>query len=106
MSISEIANLTSLANTTLTSMLDRMESQELIKRTPDPHNRRKTIIQLTQKAQELRSAYDAVSEQTNDVFYAGFTDEDILHFENTLRRIIKNFEEREEHDKKRNTEHH
>lgn len=36
LSITEIARLTSLANTTLTGMLDRMEEQGLVVRVPDP----------------------------------------------------------------------
>lgn len=99
LSISDIAELTSLANTTLTGMLDRMESQGLLVRVPDPANRRKIMIQLTAKAKKLRPAYDAVSEQNNKIFYAGFSEAEILHFENTLRRILNNYKEHDHHEK-------
>lgn len=95
LSITDIARLTSLANTTLTGMLDRMESQGLIMRVPDRHNRRRILIRPTPEAEKLKAAYNEVSEKTNAIFYAGFTEEEIAHFENTLRRILKNFEERE-----------
>lgn len=98
-SISEISKLTSLANTTLTSMLERMEQHELIERVPDPNDRRKIIISITPKAKELKPTYDAVSEKTNEIFYAGFTEKEINKFENTLRRILKNYEEAIENDK-------
>lgn len=88
--ISEISKLTSLANTTLTSMLDRMESQGLIVRTHNSLNRRQIIISTTKKAEELKGAFDKVSEQVNNTFYAGFSDDEITFFENTLRRIIEN----------------
>ena len=93
LSITDIAKLTSLANTTLTGMLDRMESQGLIVRIPDKANRRKIIIKTTPEAERLRTAYDKVSEKTNEIFYAGFEEEEIIRFEDTLRRILKNFEE-------------
>ena len=99
LSITDIAKLTSLANTTLTGMLDRMESQGLIVRVPDKQNRRKIIIQTTPEAEKLRTAYDEVSEKTNGIFYAGFTEDEITYFEDTLRRILKNFEERENNEK-------
>ncbi len=68
LSISDIAKLTSLANTTLTGMLDRMESLGLILRIPDKQNRRKIMIKTTPKAEELRVAYDEVSEAANEIF--------------------------------------
>ena len=99
LSITDIAKLTSLANTTLTGMLDRMEAQGLIIRVPDKRNRRSIIIKATARAERLRDAYNEVSEKTNDIFYAGFTEEEIVCFEATLRRILKNFEECEGNEK-------
>lgn len=99
LSITDIAKLTSLANTTLTGMLDRMESQGLIMRVPDKRNRRRIIIKTTSEAEKLRTAYNEVSEKTNEIFYDGFTEEEVIHFEDTLRRILKNFEERENDEK-------
>ncbi len=96
MTITEVGKLTSLAKTTLTSMLDRMEDAGLILRIPDPDNRRQIFIETTPEAMELRDAYERVSEECNDIFYDGFTEDEILFFEDTLRRIIVNFEKREE----------
>lgn len=99
LSITEIAKLTSLANTTLTGMLDRMEAQGLVVRIPDKVNRRRILIKLTVRARELKTAYNDISEKTNDIFYAGFSNEEILIFEGYLRRILKNFEENEVNEK-------
>jgi len=88
--ISEISKLTSLANTTLTSMLDRMESQGLIIRTQNKINRRQIIISTTEKAEKLKGIFDKISGQVNKTYYAGFSDDEIAFFENTLRRIIEN----------------
>jgi DNA-binding MarR family transcriptional regulator len=92
LSITEIGRLTSLAKTTLTSMLDRMEDSGLIKRIPDKKNRRQIFISITDKAKGYRELYDQVSEQMNTMFYQGFTDSEISDFENKLRRIIHNLE--------------
>ena len=80
-------------------MLDRMEEQGLVVRVPDQHNRRQIRIRLTDKARSLQAAYDEVSEENNAIFYAGFTESEILQFENKLRRILKNYEEAEGHGK-------
>ena len=51
--ISTLSAQTGLANTTLTSMLDRMEKAGLIRRTPSPADRRALLIRLTDKARAL-----------------------------------------------------
>ncbi|AUS98811.1 MarR family transcriptional regulator [Clostridium thermosuccinogenes] len=92
LTITEIGRLTSLAKTTLTSMLDRMEAGGLIVRIPDKRNRRQIFISVTEKANEYREKYDWISDKMSEIFYDGFTDDEIIGFESQLRRIIKNLE--------------
>jgi len=92
LTISEIGKLTSLAKTTLTSMLDRMEASGLIERVPDKNNRRQIFIIITDKVKAYREKYDELSEQMNEVFYAGFSEDEIEDFEDKLRKIVKNLE--------------
>lgn len=93
LTISEIGHLTSLAKTTLTSMLDRMEESGLVERTADKENRRQVIISITEKARKYREEYDLVSDRMNELFYKGFQEEEIADFEEMLKRIIGNLEE-------------
>lgn len=92
LTITEIGRLTSLAKTTLTGMLDRMETAGLIERIPDRKNRRQIFISVTEKAKGYREKYDEISDEMSEIFYDGFTDAEIINFENQLRRIIKNLE--------------
>lgn len=92
-SIRELSQKTSLATTTLTSMLDRMEASGLVRRVPDAGDRRKTLLELTEKAQNLRADYDSVSEQIEKVFYKDFSEAEMLQFEAYLHRILANLEE-------------
>jgi DNA-binding MarR family transcriptional regulator len=92
LSITDIGKFTSLAKTTLTSMLDRMEESGLVERIPDKKNRRQIFISITEKAKAYRNRYDQVSEQMNTLFYEGFTEPEIEEFETKLRRIIKNLD--------------
>lgn len=71
--IKDLAQKTGLANATLTSMLDRMEMQELVRRMPDKTDRRKILIALTDKARSLRNAYEDVSQRMSDIYYQGFS---------------------------------
>ena len=90
LTISRISAQTSLANTTLTSMLDRMEQSGLIVRSPSPTDRRALLIHLTDKAKSLQQDYDRISQQMNELYYLGFTDAEILQFEGYLTRILNN----------------
>jgi len=92
MTISEIGRLTSLAKTTLTGMLDRMEESGLIVRDPDKKNRRQIFITITDKAKAYREKYDRICDQMNDIYYKGFCEAELQNFEDKLKRIISNLE--------------
>lgn len=91
-SISSLSAKTSLANTTLTSMLDRMENSGLIVRKPDPADRRSRLIALTDKAKALQHDYELVSQKMNERYYIGFTESEIRRFEAYLQRVLENLE--------------
>ena len=91
-SISSLSAQTSLANTTLTAMLDRMENSGLIIRKFDPKDRRNRLIVLTEKAKSLKEDYTRISEKMNEIYYTGFTETEIVQFESYLQRILDNLE--------------
>jgi DNA-binding MarR family transcriptional regulator len=95
LNITQIGRQTSLAKTTLTSMLNRMESTGLIKKEQDGKNKRQILVSLTVRAEELSRAYEEISERMNNIFYSGFTDEEITDFELKLERIISNLSQYE-----------
>lgn len=93
--IVELSRRTGLAKTTLTSMLDRMESQGHVKRCYDEEDRRQIRIRLTESAKGLEDRYHEVSQEMSRLFYQGFTDEEIRRFEDDLERVLKNLEAQE-----------
>lgn len=92
LTISQLSAQTSLANTTLTSMLDRMEQSGLIQREPSPTDRRALLIRLTDKARALREDYDRISQRMNEMYYLGFTEEEVRQFEGDLLRVLDNLQ--------------
>lgn len=96
--ISHLSTQTSLANTTLTSMLDRMEQSGLIFREPSPNDRRALLIRLTDKARTLKQDYDRISQQMNDRYYLGFTDAEVCQFEGYLQRVLDNLQGGTDHE--------
>lgn len=95
--ISELARKTGLAKTTLTSMLDRMENRKLIERIHSSDDRRSVKIRLTETAMGLQEHYRQVSEEMNQIFYKGFSDEEIRALETGLRKVLTNLTEKETH---------
>lgn len=90
-----LSEKTGLAKTTLTSMLDRLEAAGHLRRNFDPSDRRAVKITLTPKARGLKEHYDRVSDEMNHIFYRGFTDEEILVFEEMLGKVLENLVEKE-----------
>jgi DNA-binding MarR family transcriptional regulator len=91
-SIRELAQKTALEKSTLTSMLDRLEEAGYLKRRPSPEDRRKIIIQLTAKNQQIQQDHQDVSAEMNDLFYLGFTETEMMQFDNYLARIYENLQ--------------
>lgn len=93
--IRDLSQKTSLAKTSLTSMLDRMEDKGYLKRVPDPSDRRLIRIVLTEKAKAMRDRYQFVSNQMNEIFYQGFSIEERRHIDDLLAKLLKNLQEYE-----------
>ena len=92
LTISQIGAQTSLANTTLTSMLDRLEAGQLIRKEASPKDRRAQLIFLTESAWALREDYERISQQMNEMYYRGFTEDEVRQLEGYLARILNNLE--------------
>ena len=93
MTATEISKKSGLAKTTLTAMLARMQEQGLIRTEENAKDKRSALVCLTEKAVALKDEYDGVTKEIEDIYYKGFTDEEIDRFENCLKRILKNLEE-------------
>ena len=92
----EISKKSGLAKTTLTAMLGRMKEQGLICMEENANDKRSAIVSLTPKAVSLEKEYYAVSRKIEDIYYRGFSDEEIKQFEGYLKRILNNLEAEDE----------
>ena len=92
--IRELSRRPGLAVTSLTGMLDRMEAAGLIYRDRGDKDRRKVLIFLTDNARSLEKDYNEVTEEIENIYYKGFSEEEIDQCEKYLQRIFHNVEER------------
>ncbi|MBS5081567.1 MAG: MarR family transcriptional regulator [Clostridiales bacterium] len=95
LTMSEIGKRTSLANNTLTSIIDRMASREILIRKQDAKNRRQVRIYLTDTARNMKKKYEEVSQKMNRLFYRGFEEEEVGELEINLKRILENLKDYE-----------
>ena len=98
LTISKISEQTSLAKNTVSIVIDGMVAKGIVKRVIDPTDHRQTIISLTDYAKTLQNKYELVSQQMNDLFYSGFTKNEIEIFETSLQKILEILKKTEKGD--------
>ena len=89
-SINELAKQTSLGKSTLTSMLDRLEKSGYIKRVPSRQDRRKIMIERTEKDKSFQDLYVQISKDMSNLYFKGLSKEEMSQFEEYLKRIFDN----------------
>lgn len=93
LTISEISEKTSLAKNTVSVVINGMVNKGIVERNTNPHNRRQSIVSLTEYAKSLEAKYEAVSSRMNTLFYRGFSEDEQKQFEQYLYRILETLTE-------------
>lgn len=96
LSSTDISSDTGLALNTLTNMLDKMETADLIYREKSKKDKRKKYVFLTEKGKALENRSKIATDKMVKIFYKDFSTKEIEVFENMLRRIISNLEEEDD----------
>ncbi|MFX1389831.1 MAG: MarR family winged helix-turn-helix transcriptional regulator [Promethearchaeota archaeon] len=79
-----------LSKATLSYMLDKLEEAGHIERIRSEEDKRTIYIRLTKRNKELQKKYIEVSLKMKDIFYNGFSENEIDEFESYLRKILEN----------------
>jgi DNA-binding MarR family transcriptional regulator len=79
----------------MTNRLDRLEQRGLIRRTPDPQDRRGVRIELTGDGRRLYKDAVAVQAQKEALVAAALNDHEKKQLNALLRRLMLEFEQRE-----------
>ena len=88
----ELAVLAQIEQPTMTHLLARMERDGLIRRTPNPHDKRSSLISLTPSALKKLPEARAVLLEGNTVALQGFTEEEVATLSQLLRRVMENLD--------------
>ena len=90
----DIALATGLTNNTLTSMIKKLEEQNLVIISPCGIDKRKKYVKLTEQGWSQKEVGNRVSKKLDAIFYKGFLEEEIRQFENYQERILANLKEK------------
>jgi len=88
--ITELGRITSLKKSTMTSMLDRLEKAGFLARAHSREDRRKILIQRTNKDRVWEKEYVNISRGMERLVFKGFSEKEKDQFEGYLRRISEN----------------
>ncbi len=77
-----------LERSSMTGLLDRMERDGLVRREPDPHDRRAQRICLTEHGRQVREPVMAVVDKTMESVFRGIPAKKLSGLKNTLRSIL------------------
>jgi DNA-binding MarR family transcriptional regulator len=89
----ELAGLARIEQPSMAQLLARMDRDGLIRRAPSPHDRRVSLISLTESGlTKLAQVHSALFE-TNDQALRGFSAEEVGLLVGLLRRLVVNLEE-------------
>jgi DNA-binding MarR family transcriptional regulator len=92
LSQTELARWAKVEQPSMAQLLTRMERDGLVIRTPDPRDRRSTLISLTDNAKERLPAGQAVLQQGNTEMTKGMSAEDVTMLISLLQRVLSNVE--------------
>lgn len=91
-----LADLLNVAPISLTRQLDRLEEEGLVERRPDPGDRRRFRLYLTDRAQPALDNLRKLAEQTRRRTLAGLSREDVEALQRMLSAMRDNLSDRPE----------
>ena len=86
----DIALASGLANNTLTTMIKKLVDQGLVTIEQSDQDKRKKFVVLTELGWAQKVIGDRVSQELGEIFYQGFSNQEIREFQAYQDRIISN----------------
>lgn len=88
----ELCRLVQVEQPTMANTLNRMERDNLIRREPDPQDRRRALVFLTERARALEADVTAEARGVNAVAIGGLTPEERAELLRLLNKMTGNLE--------------
>jgi DNA-binding MarR family transcriptional regulator len=86
----ELSRGAGLEPSTMTGLLDRMERDGFVTRSPDPSDRRALTIHLTPHGKAIRGTVVKMVAETLDALFQGIPETDLARTNDVLRHLLAN----------------
>jgi DNA-binding MarR family transcriptional regulator len=93
-SAGELARIAERSSGAMTNRLDRLEEAGLVRRLPDPDDRRGVLVELTEKGTGLWAAAIGAQAEKEALLASALTKKELAQLNDLLRRVMITFEER------------
>src|SRR5438067_9977733 len=95
-SVGEMGAWAELSSGAMTNRIDRLEQAGLVKRIPDPNDRRGVLVELTDKGEHTWEEALRSGAANEALIAAALTDDEKRQLNALLRRLTREFERREQ----------
>ncbi|MBU3178850.1 MarR family transcriptional regulator [Clostridium estertheticum] len=89
-SIKEVSRITHLQKSTLSSTLAKLEKAGHITLIPCESDKRKTLVKVINRDDNLVALNKKIIDEAGDIFYNGFSDDEVVLYESFLKRTLDN----------------
>jgi DNA-binding MarR family transcriptional regulator len=93
-SAGELSRALVMSSGGMTNLLDRLEERGLVRRAPDPEDRRSVLVELTAAGKKTVDRAVSTEAAREESFFDGFAPGERKELNDALRRIMHTFEER------------
>ena len=87
MRLSELSDHLRIAARSTTEVVDGLQDQGLVERQPDPHDRRATLVALTDQGRSVGTAIRAARDAEVERFFGGLSETDRAELVRILRQL-------------------
>lgn len=87
MRLSELSDHLHIAARSATEVVDALQDRGLLERRPDPHDRRATLVALTEQGGRVAEAIRSARDTEGEGFFSVLSETDRTHLTRILRRL-------------------
>ncbi|WP_010283585.1 MarR family winged helix-turn-helix transcriptional regulator [Bacillus timonensis] len=85
--VNELAQLMNISASAVSQLLNKLESEQYIKREINPNNRREILISLGSKGKELYEESEKIDQKIMEKYYSKLTKEEMIQFQTIVGKL-------------------
>ncbi|HEX6360279.1 MarR family transcriptional regulator [Actinophytocola sp.] len=89
-SVGELARAAGVSSRNATGLVDTLEKADLVRRTPDPDDRRSVLIAMTDAGRQWVTDFRQPANLAMNAMFHGFTDEEVAQLRHLCLRVVTN----------------